>query len=205
MLVPPIVHDILFYGGFSVGVVGLVCVGIGGAATMKKKQKEKQEKDKQPLPEAVLAKQRPRNGVLWQLLGGFALIGGPAASIWLWFHTNHIVFVRDGSDRAPTTTRQVWIGSQYPARHSLDEYPGRRATWIVNETSITLTAQSIGYGDAQTSPPIAIPPGASLPVGSVDYIGPDQAPPGVITVKQSKDVANAGISASARRVWLTWE
>lgn len=199
MLVPPIAYTILFYGGFAVGIGGLIAVAIGGGAIQQKKKKE-------PLPEAVLANKRPRNGVLWQLLGGFALIGGPAASIWLWFHVNPVVFVRNDASnpQRPTTSRQVWIGSEYPAQRSLAEYRPRRATWIVNESSIQLTAQSIGYGDARTSQPIAIPPGASLPVDSVDYIGPDNQPPGVITVEQSKEVANAGIAASAQRVWLTW-
>jgi hypothetical protein len=210
VLVPPVVHDILFYGGFVVGVIGVICVGIGGSAAMKNKHekaKAAKENDKAPLPEAVLANQRPRNAVLWQLLGGFALIGGPAASIWLWFHTSHVVFVRDNGSKPPTPTisRKVWIGSEYPVKHSLDAYPHRRATWIVNESSIELIAQSIGYGDSHTSSAIAIPPGASLPVNSVDYVGPGDAPPDVITVKVTKEVANAGIPASATRVWLTWE
>lgn len=195
MLVPPVVHTILFYGGFAVGVAGLIGVAIGGAATKRKKE---------PLPAAELANKRPRNGVLWQLLGGFALIGGPAASIWLWFHTNHVVFVRNGATN-PQIDRQVWIGGPYPAQHSLDNDPRRGATWIVNESSRELIAQSIGYGDSRTSPPTLIPSGASLPVESVDYVGPDQQPPGVITVKESREVANAGIAASATRVWLTWQ
>jgi hypothetical protein len=199
VLVPPVVHTILFYGGFVIGVGGLICVGIGGVASKKKKQ--------EPLPEAVLAARRPRNGVLWQLLGGFALIGGPAASIWLWFHSNHVVFVMNdaGNPATPQIRRQVWIGGPYPAQHSLDDHPGRRVTWIVNESSRELSAQSIGYGDSHTWQPTLIPPGASLPVHSVDYIGPNDPPPDAITVKQSRDVANAGIPASAQRVWLTWQ
>lgn len=197
MLVPPIVHTLLFYGGFAVGAVGLICVGIGGVAA---------KKTKQPLPEAVLENRRPRNGVLWQLLGGFALIGGPAASLWIWFHTNGVVLVRaDASNpQTPQVSRQVWIGGRYLPQHSLDDHPRRGATWIVNESSIELAAQNIGYGDAHTWQPTPIPPGASLPVDSVDYIGPDDRPPGEITVTRSREVANAGIPALASRVWLTW-
>lgn len=199
MLVPEIVHTVLFYGGFAVGVAGLICIGIGSAAATKRKAKE-------PLPEAVLANKRPRNSVLWQLLGGFAFIGGPAASIWLWFHTNTVVFVVNDADHpaTPRTSREVWIGGAYPAQHPLDDHPRRRATWIVNRSSLELAAQSIGYGDARTWPATMIPPGASLPVESVDYVGPGNPPPGVIWVKQSDQLAKAGISASAQRVWLTW-
>jgi hypothetical protein len=195
MLVAPIVRDILFYGGFAVGVVGLVCVAIGGQATKRR--------TKEPLPEAVLARKRPRNGVLWQLLGAFALIGGPAASIWLWFHSCQVVFVM-GDGPTLSTHRQACIGGAYPAKRSLDTMPNRRATWIVNDSPLELTAQTLGYGDAYTSQPIAIPPGTSLPVASVDYIGPDDPPPGVITVVQTKEIVKAGIAASAKRVWLTW-
>lgn len=199
MLVAPLVYDLLFYGGFVVGVIGLGCVALGGAAVMRAKKK-------QPLPPAELAHRRPRNGVLWQLVGAFALIGGPAASIWLWFHANPIVFVEDGArDGSPAIRRRVWIGSAYAAPRSLVEHPRRRATWIVNASSRELSAQDLGYGDAMTSPPVAIPPGASLPVDTVDHVGPDDPPPGFVTVTRAKEVADAGIAASARRVWLTWE
>jgi hypothetical protein len=195
MLVAPLVRDILFYGGFAVGVVGVICVAIGGQATKRR--------TKEPLPEATLANKRPRNGVLWQLLGAFALIGGPAGSIWLWFHSNQVVVVT-GDATALHARRRAWIGDAYPAKRSLEPMPSRRATWIVNDSSVELSAQSLGYGDAHTWQPIAIPPGASLPVVSVDYIGPDDPPPGEIMVKQPREVAKAGIAASAQRVWLTW-
>ena len=154
VLVAPIVYTILFYGGLVVGVVGLICVGIGGVATMNNKKKG-------ALPDAVIASKRPRNGVLWQLLGGFALIGGPAASVWLWFHANHVVFVRDDASHAeaPQIHREVWLGGAYVPARSLDDHPRRRTTWIVNESSRELAAQSIGYGDSHTRQPIVIPPG----------------------------------------------
>ncbi len=200
VLVAPFVHDVLFYGGFVLGVVGLACVTIGGLAIMRAKPQPQP-----PLPVAELAHRRRRNGAPWQIVGAFLLIGGPVASIWLWFNANHVVFVEDGaSNRTPSIRRRVWIGSAYTAPRSLVEHPRRRATWIVNSSSIEVSAQDLGYGDAITSPSVAIPPGASLPVDSVNHVGPDDAPPGFVTVMRSKDVADAGIVASAHRVWLTW-
>lgn len=199
MMAAPIVQSLLFYGGFAVGVVGLFCVGVGGVATM--------EARKRPaLPQAVIVANPPRNGVLWQLLGAFALIGGPAASIWIWSHSSNVVFVQTdaGHPSTPRIVRQVWIGADYAAPRSLDSVPARRATWIVNQSDLPVRAHRIGYGDSSSSGPLVIPPGASLPVESVDFVGPNHPPPDEITVLHSKELANAGVSASAKRVWLTW-
>lgn len=198
VLLPPLLRDLLFYSGFVVGILGLVGVAIGGTATLQKKR--------QKLPEATLVSRPPRNGVLWQLVGGFALIGGPAASIWIWFHSNGVVFVRDdpGNPRTPRIERQTWVGETYRGPRSLARYPNERTTWIVNQSSHELTAASIGYGDAKTYEAIIIPPGASLPVESVDYVGPDDSPPNWIEVKVPKPENNMTPSVSASRVWLTW-
>lgn len=195
MLVPPIVRDLLFFGGFAAGLGGMVAVWLGGRATMDARQRKREA-----LPDATLAGRPLRNGPLWQLVGGALLLSGPVFALWIWANTHRIAFVSDDGERL-VVRRATWIGSPFPAENAL-ESPSRRASWIVNQSSRPVQAQVLGYGSATTQRPEPIPPGRSLSVGSIDYVGPEDPPPDSIRVVVSEDIARLG--PTEQRVWLTW-
>jgi hypothetical protein len=195
MHVPPLVYDLAKYVSLAIAVISLLWLAVRGSLEQAKRH---------GLPVAIAALMLSKRGLSrWGPPVG--LVAGGAAAFLMWWQHCDVVFVRDG-DHGPEITRRVWIGGTPPYYASQRlAYTARNPTWIVNESAWTLSAQQLGYGDSHTWRPIAIAPQTECVAASVDYIGPYDVPPDVITVTRDREIADAGIPASESRVWLTWD
>jgi hypothetical protein len=182
------------------GAIGLVFVGLFGLGASYLLRKRPQA-----VPQAVIGRRARRSKpLLLALCSLAAMIGGAIGTRAVVAHTSDVVIVTDGVG-GPVATRYAWLGDKghYHATLAADEPHGSHAVWFDNQSSSTLTLEQIDYQLAsvpkgvlftEAPQPRSVAPHTIVTSPSVDFIGPQNAPPAQI---ESEGMAST-------QVWLRW-
>jgi hypothetical protein len=139
------------------------------------------------------------------------IVGALASFVTAWWvgkHSNDVVFFRDArdpnGDGDPIAERRVYLGdADHFQSQSGKPACARDPTWIVNESTRTLSVRSISYGHLFLSSlaPQSLAPQLVACVPSLDYIGPDDKPPKQVEVETDTSHASLGET----RGWVSWD
>jgi hypothetical protein len=179
----PLVAWLLAFGSIAVVVVAL--------AVLRSRRNLRRRTAAQRVPQAVaLAGRRYHVARAWPL----ALAAcGCAATAWIYITWTEVMVVRD-RDGEVEVKRAVHVGSYEP----FGATPFAHSIWIENDSSRLIHVEIAQYGGGTPSAvdPTDLAPGERRVEPRIDFVGPDDAPPGSIP---------ASGQTVAYRLWLTWD
>jgi hypothetical protein len=192
MVLPPLLRQILMFGGPMLAVLGIAVI-----------RDRMRARARGGVPEAaVVDRRRDRRQLILRWLPIAFIPLGLGTSCWALKHDVEWIVVRDG-DGGPEAVRRM--SADFDPGHPLApgvKPPGDSlgdTTWVVNESTTAVRVVSRSYGKSLGWDPertTHIPPGTTAHFNEIEHVGPDDPLPHTVT-----DSTGMGM---AFRDWLTW-